>query len=108
MEITQRLREDDEIQVIAEKHNKKEIFLKRLFPHKGHKVFEKNLLTGEISEADVEWNDVYTFDPKWYPNKPIPRKGKVVIKEGYEYKTFLNKANAKKKWNLKKQYEQNE
>lgn len=94
----QKLKEDDEIQIIAEQDERKEMLLKTLFPKRGHSVFKKCLSTGVVSLAEVKYSDILKFDKNFSKGKPKQtRKGKLNIEYGFVYGTFLNLKNAKEK-----------
>ncbi|MGZ5302519.1 MAG: hypothetical protein ACXWDO_00255 [Bacteroidia bacterium] len=68
---------------------KKQIFLGHIKPHKGHKVYELNTITGALTEAVI--NEVSTT-----------LKGgihkKIITKEGCLYTSALNMHTAQKKF----------
>lgn len=85
----------DEIKI--EKPIKKETkLIATLKPERGHKCYEINTLTNEITEAEF-FDDYVTMFSSSYE-----RKKKLKIKENCFYITALNKKNAFKKYNLNK------
>lgn len=63
-----------------------------LKPQKGHKCFEINTITNEISEAEFYEDYVSMFSSSY------ERKKKLKVKENCIYITALNKKNAMKKF----------
>ena len=63
-----------------------------LIPKRGHKCFEINTITNEISEAEFYEDYVSMFSSSY------ERKMKLKVKENCVYITALNKQNALKKY----------
>jgi hypothetical protein len=73
---------------------KKELkLLGSLNPQRGHKCFEVNTITNEVSEAEFFEDYVAMFSSSY------ERKKKLRVKENCVYITALNKKNAIKKYN---------
>lgn len=87
-------RESEPIENVAQQQvKKKERLIQRLFPHRGHTLFEFDRSTGKMEPAEYAEQDiVVNWKDKTNP-KPIK---KVVIKEGFLYISALNKKNAYK------------
>lgn len=87
-------RESEPIENVAQQQiKKKERLIQRLFPHRGHTLFEFDRSTGKMEPAEYAEQDVLIS----WKNKSNPQvKRKVVIKEGFLYISALNKKNAYK------------
>lgn len=84
---------EDKIEIVSQTQKKKQQVLQgHLKPKQGHKCFEYNTGTNELSYAKFEKQDVH-FDQK------ITYRRKVIIKENCIYITALNFKNATKKIN---------
>lgn len=69
-------------------------------PHRGHKLFKMRKEGNEIIVEDVIYDksSYFIFNPKWKKGDPIKGRAKVVMEEGWQYETALNKRNASKKF----------
>ena len=68
-----------------------------IIPHEGHILYEINLSTNEIKEAEYLAQD-YVLDWEWHPSKKPRVDSSVVMNEGCVYISALNKNNAMKKF----------
>lgn len=68
-----------------------------IIPHEGHTLYEIDLSTNNIKEAEYLAQD-YVFDLDWYPSKKLKVDSKVVMNNGCAYISALNKKNALKKF----------
>ena len=83
--------------LVSEKEQEKKLEkIATIKPHRGHTLFEVNMATGEILEAEFEKQDVHYHEV--INNHNISKK-KVITKEGYFYVSALNKKNVLKKLN---------
>lgn len=78
----------DILQVNAEAPVRKNEIFGQLHPHKGHRVWELNRRTGEVSQATIEETAIINLDGKVTNNK------RVKVKPGYLYLSALNKKSA--------------
>lgn len=82
----------DKVVIVGQREMKKEVKLHgTVRPHKGHKLFELNLKTKEVKEAEFEQLD---YDVK---QKTSGKRKKVLMKESCIYISALNEKNALKK-----------
>jgi hypothetical protein len=92
--------DDVTTQIEKEQEKKFELFLeKTIHPHKGHKLYEFNLDTGEVKEAEYDLKSDYIWQPNWKPGMPIASNRALLVKQGCTYVSALNKAAAIKKFN---------
>ena len=89
------LDEADKMEVVATKPDKTETLLHSIKPHKGHTLFEANLLTGELEVAQYEKTDI--LYPITYKADVVKRK-KVLAKKDCVYISALNRKNAEAKF----------
>jgi hypothetical protein len=80
-------------QAISKEQKKVQLLTGKLKPQKGHKVFRKHKITGEVSIAPLEFQ-VVDFN-QYKKNNIVQLKGKITDKGEYTYGTFLNLKNAK-------------
>lgn len=91
-------KEKDKIEVSQEKQIEYQlIYQGTIVPHEGHTLYEIDLKTKEINEAEYQHQD-YVFDPEWHPSKKLKVDSKVIMNEGCVYVSALNKKNALKKF----------
>lgn len=84
----------DTIKVVGEKEVEKKLkLLGSIRPKKGHTLFEINLKTLEMREAETEIQPVVFREGQ---SKFVPLRKKVVVKVGHTYISALNKKNALK------------
>jgi len=69
-----------------------------IMPHEGHTLYEIDLKTKEVKEAEYMEMD-YIFNPNYKSSDKIIGHGKVMMSTGKSYVSALNKANAIKKFN---------
>lgn len=85
-------RESEPIENIAQQQvKKKERLIQRLWPHRGHTLFEFDRSTGKMVPAEYAEQDVVV---NWKDKQNPQPKRKVIIKEGCLYISALNKKNA--------------
>ena len=85
----------DQIKNVRQKEvEKQQKQVGQLKPHKGHTVFEYNVLTGELVPAVIE--DVISVQ-KHHKDLPPTKHRKIIVKEGCVYVSALNIKNAVKK-----------
>ena len=84
----------DEVKIVKEvKQEKKIVKLGTIFPHSGHKCFEYNIITNELTLARFSEQAIdYTAAQKG----EIAKKRKVMTRENCTYITALNYKNATK------------
>ena len=68
-----------------------------IIPHSSHTLYEIDLESGDIIEAEYERRD-YIFDWNWTPKSRVNSHGDVIIQPGKAYVSALNKKNAEKKF----------
>ena len=68
-----------------------------IIPYSGHTLYEVDLETGDIIEAEYDKLD-YLFDWNWTPKSKVNSHGQVIIQPGKAYVSALNMSNAKKKF----------
>jgi uncharacterized protein YnzC (UPF0291/DUF896 family) len=86
----------EEIREVQEE--RKQTYIGSLKPHKGHKLYEIDIVLNTINEATFEKTEV-VFNTKG--STPSSSNKKVVIKENCFYISALNKKNAIKKFGKK-------
>jgi hypothetical protein len=94
----------DKIEIVDQAEVKKGLELvKRFFPHKGHTMFEINLITGEVIKAEFIIEESISYN-KAKENSKVPQviAKKIVMKENCKYISALNIQNAMKKLGLGK------
>lgn len=79
----------------SQQQEKKLTYIGSLLPHNGHKCFEYNTKTGDITEAIYAKQDIH------YPTSTAKAgiKRRVIVNAGCIYITALNQRNALKKVN---------
>ena len=83
----------DKLEITAQQKQQKELKLVgQIKPHRGHTVFELNLVTNIITPAEFTQQDV-TFGQAQLPNK------RIIVKQDCIYLAALNETNARKKFN---------
>ena len=92
-ELEQYEKVSEEIVIPVKKQNE---LLGTIKPHRGHKCFEINTLTGEINDAEFFEDIVSIFSSSY------ERRKKINVKENCIYITALNKKNAIKRFNTLK------
>lgn len=79
-----------------EQQQKKEaklVHVGTIIPHQNHTLFKVNIQTHQVSKAEYEISEYY-----FTGTTALPLYNKVIIEEGYEYISALNKKNALKKF----------
>jgi hypothetical protein len=70
-----------------------------IVPHSGHRIYEINIKTLDIQEADfLKWETLHLADLLNLKNKGKTPNLEILTREGYAYVSALNKANALKKY----------
>jgi len=96
MKIDQLKTNKDKLEVSAEIPNKREEkFIGTLKPQKGHTCFELNLITKDITIAELEEVDADFIEAS---KGNFVKKSKLIVKPNCIYETALNKDNAYKKF----------
>ena len=91
---------NEQIEESIKKEQQKEAKkLTTIKPHKGHTLFEVEISTGDIREAEFEKTDIAYEDVQ--KGKNLSRK-KVIAKDGCIYVSALNRKNVIKKLNRSK------
>lgn len=88
------IKEKDITEIVKLQHKKNELVLTdTIRPHKGHKLFEFNVSTGQITLAQFKYSDIHYTDAM----KGLINARKTVIKKpNCIYISALNKKNALK------------
>lgn len=104
MKIDKHIKETDKIEIVGQAEKKYELKkLQTIIPYKGHTLFEINLVTGEVSEAQFEKISVSMEEAIGLNklNNSKIRPGitkKVIVKKDCVCISALNKSNAIKKF----------
>ena len=94
MKLDSKNKQKDEIQIEKKQFEKKEIFVKRIIPHKNHSVFEYDLDSKELKLAEFENIPTIKWEDAVNKNYGIYRK---ILKSGNcIYFSALNFKNALK------------
>jgi len=85
----------DRLEVQAEAEKKRELkLLGTVKPQAGHKLWQYNTVTGELTEAEYEQVNI---DFVAATKGEIASHRRVIVKDGCRYMLALNKKNAKRK-----------
>lgn len=79
---------------VEKEQKQKDNFVGTIVPYPGHTLFEVDIYTGEITEAEYEQQDL-VLGKDW--KKESAKKGKVIMKKDKIYISALNKKNCAKK-----------
>jgi hypothetical protein len=91
----------EEIEIVDQKQVKKtHQLIATITPHRGHKLWEVNVLTREVKEAEYE---VEAVDFAKASKGEMAKRKKVIQKPGFVYLSALNEKNVWKK--LRKQFQ---
>jgi hypothetical protein len=101
LKLDKHIKESDKIEIVGQAEKKHQVSkIGTIRPHKGHTLFQINLESGEVTEAEFDRQDVDFKELKKEESsrlKPGVIK-KVVVKKGCIYVSALNKTNAIKKF----------
>lgn len=90
-----KIKSQDEVVIVDQQQAKKEIkFLGTRYPSPGHKCFELNIKTGEVTLAEFTKQNIQFQQAK----DSVAVSKKVITKENCIYTTALNKKNAIKRF----------
>lgn len=78
-------------------HEYQLVYYDTIVPHEGHRIFEIDLVTQEITEAKYDYGN-YIYDPFWSPKKKASSNGKLIMNQGKAYVSAMNAENALKKF----------
>jgi hypothetical protein len=93
-----KIKEKDKLEVQQEKQQESKLIHDAVIvPHRGHKIYEININTNEINEANFEKKD-YVFNPKWTRLSASNSESTIIKNSNCFYVSALNKKNAIKKF----------
>lgn len=91
---------DPQTQIQKEQEKKFELVLEQtIHPHQGHKLFEINMITGEVKEAEYDLKQDWIFQIGWKKGDPIASQKALLKRDNCIYISALNKKAALKKLN---------
>ena len=100
MKFDKHLAEKDQVEITTQKEiEKKHVLLTTIRPHKGHTLFEINVMTGEVKPAEFETENANYEDAV---KGNYSAKKSITANPGCMYISALNKGNAISK--LKKEF----
>lgn len=84
------------IEFKQQKEHKKQLNLEgSLMPNKGHRVFKKHKITGDVSECEITFKS-FSYNRYLY-SRNVYAQGKIMDDGNHTYGCYLNLGNAKKK-----------
>lgn len=97
-----KLKQKDKIQIQVEQQEEcKTEFVKRIIPNENHTLFEINVVTNKVKEAEYNMYLNYKLDWNWKKGNAITSQKALVINDDCVYVCALNKKNTIKKYNTR-------